>query len=105
MTLPVQQPWIDYDYQGPNEYEFPFYAYSPDDIKVSHYIEGESIVILQPGADYTVALNPDGSGKVTTTYDPRIKTALLKILRHPNNEWCFPRTPHGNITDHNNRNG
>ena len=70
MTIPVQQPWVDYDYTGPGEYEFQFYIDEATSLRVRHVIENESIVDLIYGQDYTAEFTPYGPGKIITTYDP-----------------------------------
>ena len=80
MTIPVQNPVIEYDFTGPGEYEFDFYIMAANTLVVQHYIENESIITLIPNQDYTVSFSEDGPGKITVTYDPP-EYGVLRILR------------------------
>ena len=80
MTATATSPKKTYSYTGAGDYNFDFVIYEDSDLTVKHTDTSGAVTTLVLSTDYTVTINIDGTGKITTTYSPTSGTLELRRI-------------------------
>jgi hypothetical protein len=69
MTVSTTHSIVTLIYSGPGQYDFTFPIFETSDLVVNHVQSSNVTILLQEGTDFTVTLNPDGTGHIDLTYN------------------------------------
>ena len=80
MTATATTPKKTYSYTGAGDYNYDFVIYENTDLTVTHTDTLGAVATLVLTTDYTVTIDVDGTGKITTTYSPTDGTLEIRRI-------------------------